>query len=168
MTKPNEKQEKKKTSETENDNKKQIDELTNLVKRIQADFENYKKRIETEQEQFRKIAAKHVLKDLLTIADNIELSLNHAHNPQEFQKGIELIKNQLHSLLESHNVKAVESKGKRFDPKYHEALMAEEADEEDIILEEFQKGYVHCDVPLRTAKVKVSKRRQNAAQTNPN
>jgi len=46
--------------------------------------------------------------------------------------------------------------------------MTEESDEEDIILEEFQKGYVHCDIPLRTAKVKVSKKRQNDPQNNAN
>ncbi|MEM3127254.1 MAG: nucleotide exchange factor GrpE, partial [Candidatus Woesearchaeota archaeon] len=149
--------------------KQQVEELTNLVKRVQADFENYRKRMEAEQDRFKQMAAQHVLKDLLTIVDSLELSLNHVHNHQEFQKGIELIKHQLHSLLESYKVKPFQSKGKKFDPKYHEALIAEEAEEDDIVLDEFQKGYLHYDEVLRPAKVKVSKKKKDIenAQTNP-
>lgn len=161
------KEEKEKT--LNDDYKKQVEELTNLVKRIQADFENYRKRMEAEQERFKQHATRHVLKDLLTIIDGLELSLNHVHNPQEFQKGIELIKAQLNSLLELHHVKPINAKGQKFDPKYHEALMVEESGEEDLVLEEFQKGYLHHDDVLRPAKVKVSKKRkevENAEQTN--
>ena len=55
----------------------------------------------------------------------------------------------------------MESIGKQFDPEFHDALSSEESDEkENIILDEFQKGYFLNEKVIRHAKVKVAKKKE--------
>lgn len=130
-----------------------IDELTLLLKRIQADFENYKKRIGREQREFAAKANKEMIKQMLPVLDSFEIALNNQKN-----SGFEMVYQQFLSLLKNQGLEPIGAEGK-FDPYKHEALMQEEADEEGIILEEFQKGYKFREDIIRPAKVKVSKLR---------
>ena len=60
--------------------------------------------------------------------------------------------------LESIGVKPIEAVGQKFDPNYHNAVMHvedEEADE-NVIVEEFQKGYLYRDTVVRHSMVKVA------------
>ena len=76
----------------------------------------------------------------------------------EFTKGVELIYAQFFTTLEKIGLKKIDTKDKMFDPNYHEVLMNEESDKEkDIILEEFQIGYMLGDKVLRPSKVKIAK-----------
>jgi len=147
------KKEAKKTDEKE----QKIEELTETLQRLQAEFENYKKYIEKSKAEFLKYAHADIIEKLLPVLDSFELALKNTSDKEKLIKGIELIYTQLYSLLEREGLKKIEANGK-FDPHLHEVLLKEESDkEEDLILEELQKGYMLGEKVLRHSKVKVSK-----------
>lgn len=146
------------------DKDKKIAELTELAQRVQADFENYIKRAEQEQKNFIVNANKDIIKRLLPVLDSFELALKNTQNPEEFKKGVELMHAQLFSVLGNEGLKHIEAKGQKFDPHKHEAFLQEEAEEEGVVLEELQKGYLLNDSVLRHSKVKISKKRENAKE----
>ena len=133
--------------------------------RLYAEFDNARKRMEREKAEFIKYANEEIIIDFLGILDNLERSVEAAKaNHQDytaFLKGIEMVMNQVYEMLSKNNVKPMDIKGKMFDHNCHEILMQEESDEEEgVILEEFQKGYYFGDRVVRTAKVKVAKKRE--------
>ena len=141
----------------------QIDDLTDTLKRVQAEFENYKKRSEKENLQLIKNANAGLIKELLPVLDSFELAIknsNNTDNPDviKFKKGLELIYAQLYSILEDNGLRIIETQNKKFDPYKHEVLMVKECEkDDDIILQEFQKGYMLNDIVLRHSKVMISK-----------
>ena len=75
-----------------------------------------------------------------------------------FVKGMEQIYKQLMTTLEGIGVKPIEAVGNEFDPDFHNAVMHVESEEvgENIIVEEFQKGYMYRDSVVRHSMVKVA------------
>src|SRR3989338_6544587 len=138
----------------------QLVEMTDILKRTQANFENYRKQSELRMQEMIKVAGKHVIMQLLPVIDHFELSLKHCtieKNQPEFYEGIQLIHSQMQVLLEQNGVHPIETVGKKFDPYLHEALLKVPSDEEEgMILEEFQKGYLLHNQVIRHAKVKIS------------
>ena len=132
------------------------------VLRIAADFENSKKRLEREREISLKYAEENILKELLPGIDNIERAMDQgkeANNMESLLEGLELTRNGLLATLEKYGVAPIDSIGKPFDPNIHEALAMEETDEMEpnMVLREFQRGYIYRDRLLRPSKVVVSK-----------
>ena len=139
-----------------------LQESEEKVLRLAADFENSKKRLEREREISLKYAEENILKELLPGIDNIERAMDQgqeAHNMESLLHGVELTRDGLLATLEKYGVKAIDSIGQPFDPNIHEALAMEETDamEPNMVLREFQKGYVYRDRLLRPSKVVVSK-----------
>ena len=142
--------------------KKKLQESEDRILRIAADFENTKKRLERERDTSLKYAEENILKDLLPGIDNIERAMaqaKEANNIESLLEGVGLTRDGLVATLEKYGVKAIESVGEPFDPNIHEALAMEETDAMDpnMVLREFQKGYLYKDRLLRPAKVIVSK-----------
>ncbi len=140
----------------------QIAELTDKVKRQMAEFDNFRKRTEKEKSAMFEVGAKSVLEKLLPVVDNFERGL--AAIPEANKKdptavGMEMIYKQLMKTLEELDVKAIEAVGQEFSPEFHNAVMQCEEDgvEENIIVEEFQKGYLYRGSVLRYSMVKVNK-----------
>jgi molecular chaperone GrpE len=135
-----------------------ISELTDSLQRLQAEFENYKKRTDKEKNEFVKYAEGKFILKILPILDSFELALKDVSVDEKFVKGMEMVFAQFYSVLESEEVRPIESIGKKFDPYKHEVLMKEFSDkEEDTVIEELQRGYMLNDAVLRHSKVKVSK-----------
>ena len=89
--------------------------------------------------------------------DSFEIALKNTSEHEKFVKGIQMIYSQIYSILSSNGLKKIDAVGKKFDPYKHEVLMKEESEkEDDIVLEEFQKGYMLNDKVIRHSKVKVS------------
>ena len=131
------------------------------MQRLQAEFENYKKRVDNERAVFAKCANIDLIKKLLPFIDDFELALKNCREKDDFYKGIELIYSHLIDTLHSQGLKIIEAEGKKFDPYFHEALLTEETDkEENMVLEEMQKGYMLNDKVIRHVKVKVSKKKK--------
>jgi molecular chaperone GrpE len=139
-----------------------LQESEDKVLRLAADFDNTRKRLDREREISLKYAEENILKELLPGIDNIERAMDQgkdANNVESLLEGIGLTRNGLMATLEKYGVKAIDSVGQPFDPNIHEALAMEETDEMEpnMVLREFQKGYVYKDRLLRPSKVVVSK-----------
>jgi molecular chaperone GrpE len=130
--------------------------------RVSADFENYKKRAAREMEEVRKYANQSLLKEMLSVVDNLELAINSSNDgkntDQTLIEGLNLTLNEILRVFEKFNVTPIEAQGKTFDPAYHEAVMREETDDypENSVISEFQKGYLIHDRLLRPAMVVVA------------
>ena len=138
-----------------------IEELTDRLTRQMAEFDNFRKRTEKEKSQMYVIGAKDIIEKILPVVDNFERGI--AAVPEEeksnpFAEGMEKIYKQLMTTLEEIGVKPIEAVGQEFDPDFHNAVMHVEDEEvgENIITEEFQKGYLYRDSVVRHSMVKVA------------
>jgi len=130
------------------------------LQRLQAEFVNYKKRIEKERLEFSDFFKSELASSLLPVIDDFEHMLNHTNDEDnEFLTGIRLIYQKLLGVLEVQGLKPVEAVGRKFDPRFHEAVLIETIDdgEDDIVAEEWRKGYLFNERLLRPAQVKVLK-----------
>lgn len=139
----------------------QIEELTDRLKRSMAEFDNYRKRTEKEKAAMYEIGAKDIIEKLLPVVDNFERGLAaipEAEEKSAFAEGMDKIYKQLIKMLEDAGVKPIESVGQPFDPNFHNAVMhvEDEAFGENIVAEEFQKGYLYRDSVVRHSMVKVA------------
>ena len=138
-----------------------IEELTDRLTHQMAEFDNFRKRTEKEKSQMYEIGAKDIIEKILPVVDNFERGI--AAVPEEeksnpFAEGMEKIYKQLMTTLEEIGVKPIEAVGQEFDPDFHNAVMHVEDEEvgENIITEEFQKGYLYRDSVVRHSMVKVA------------
>ena len=144
--------------ETEEKNQ-EAEEYLSMVQRLQAEFENYKKRAERERIEYTEQANSQLVLKLLSVLDNFERGLASENSDSDsFRKGVVMIFSQLKSILEAEGLSVIEAEGEEFDPYYHEAVLTEVGDYDDIIIEEFEKGYMFKTKVLRPSKVKVGKR----------
>lgn len=163
-TKDTESKEKKKffaKKEKKDKKDEKIEELTDRLTRQMAEFDNFRKRTEREKSQMYEIGAKDIIEKILPVIDNFERGL--AAVPEEskedpFVEGMEKIYKQIMTTLEGVGVKPIEAVGQEFNPDFHNAVMHVEDEEagENIITEEFQKGYMYHDSVVRHSMVKLS------------
>lgn len=130
--------------------------------RLAADFENTRKRLDRERETSLKYAEENILKELLPGIDNLERAMEQGRetdNVASLLEGVALTRDGLLGTFEKFGVKPIVSVGEPFDPNLHEALGMETSTEmaENMVLREFQKGYLYKDRLLRAAKVIVSR-----------
>ena len=157
-----EKEEKKGFFSKKKDKKdEQIEELTDRLKRNMAEFDNYRKRTEKEKAAMYEVGARSVIEKLLPIVDNFERGLAAVPEGEEksaFAEGMDKIYKQVLKMLEDMGVKPIEAVGQPFDPNFHNAVMHVEDEEagENIIVEEFQKGYIYKGFVVRHSMVKVA------------
>lgn len=129
--------------------------------RLMAEFENMRKRTEKESKRMYDIGAKEVLEKLLPVIDNFEraqMAVTEEQKEDAFVQGIDRIYRQLIEYLTSVNVEPMNAEGKEFDPELHNAVMHIEDDtyNENVVLEELQKGYMYKEEVLRHSMVKVA------------
>jgi len=137
-----------------------LDDLRQTLLRRQADFDNYRKRIEKERADDSKRATARVVEGLIPVIDGFEHALA-AHREKEYEvysKGFELIYKQLLDNVSRMGVERLDPTGKVFDPHLHQAIMQVEDENfgSNIVVEEFQKGYILKDRVIRPAMVKVN------------
>ncbi|UCD80673.1 MAG: nucleotide exchange factor GrpE [Desulfobacterales bacterium] len=145
--------------------------------RVSAEFENYKKRTSREMEEFRKYSNQSLIKEMLSVVDNLELAMNSTDGQKTIDKGLleglEMTHKEILKVFEKFNVTPISAQGQTFDPTFHEAVMQEETDDvpENTVVNELQKGYLIHDRLLRPAMVVVakskSKKDNNDPQANP-
>jgi len=128
---------------------------------LQAEFQNYRRRITDEKAALDKFAGEKIIKEMLPIVDNFERGLAAAKATSNFESligGVAGVMKQMEALLQKSGVTPIESVGKEFDPKLHEAIGV--ADESDLpantVVEELQRGYLMHERVLRPSLVKVS------------
>lgn len=136
-------------------------EYKELLQRLQAEFENYKKRTEKEMQQHKEYAVAYFIKKLLPMLDSFELALKNNCSTEMLRKGLELIYVQLHTTLAAEGLKPINAVGEKFDPYVHEAIVHQASEQDNIVIEEMQRGYIFKDAVLRHSKVKVGKKIKN-------
>ena len=136
----------------------QIEDLTDRLKRSMAEFDNYRKRTEKEKSSMYIIGAKDIVEKMLPIVDNFERGLAQAPEDDPFAEGMKMIYKQMMTAFDEMGVKPIEAVGKDFDPNLHNAVMhvEDESVGENIVVEEFQKGYTYKDFVVRHSMVKVA------------
>lgn len=156
-----EKKEKKKKKDKKDKLQEQIDELNDKLLRNRAEFENFRKRSEREKSQMYEIGAGNIVEKILPIIDNFERGL--AAVPEDealkaFKEGFDMIYKQFMTTLDEIGVKPIEAVNNQFDPEYHNAVMHIDDDEfeENVVVEEFQKGYTYHERVIRHSMVKVA------------
>ena len=140
----------------------ELKEMSEKYLRLYAEFDNYKKRVNKDKEELLKYGQESILYELLTVIDNLELALKHASDEVStgLIQGVEITYKELMKTLEKFGLTAVEAEGKTFDPSVHHAMSQVERDdvEENIVVEEYRKGYKLKDKVLRPSLVSVSKK----------
>ena len=156
------KEEKSKTSffgkKKKDKSEQKVEELTDRLKRTMAEFDNFRKRTEKEKSSMYIIGAKEIVEKILPVVDNFERGLVQAQEGDAFADGMKMIYKQLTTTLDELGVKPIEAVGKEFNPDFHNAVMHVEDEEvgENIVVEEFQKGYTYKDFVVRHSMVKVA------------
>ena len=138
-----------------------IEELTDKLTRQMAEFDNFRKRTEKEKSQMYEVGAKDIIEKILPVVDNFERGLDAVKEEEKedpFVQGMEKVYKHLVTTLEGIEVKPIEAVGQPFDPNFHNAVMHVEDENfgENIVAEEFQKGYTYRDSVVRHSMVKVA------------
>jgi len=139
------------------------DEVFAKLQRLSADYTNFQKRIPRQIADSVAYEKENIIKSLLPALDNFEHTLQNAHSTENVNvlvKGIRIIYDQMLDILRCYGVEQVQALGEEFDPAVHQAVIRKnEPDQnENVVLEEFQKGYKLNGRIIRPSKVVVNKR----------
>jgi len=140
---------------------KKCDEYFDMLQRTAAEFDNYKKRTVKEKEALYSEAVSSVVTAFLPVIDSVERALllsSDESSDKSIREGIELINKQIKSVMKNLGVEEIKSIGETFNPDLHNAVMHIEDDSygQNVVVEEFQKGYKFKDKVIRYSMVKVA------------
>jgi len=138
-----------------------LQEAENRYLRLHADFENSRRRARIDLEATQKYRAQGLITNLLPALDNFERALQIEPDNDQTKallQGMEMVYRSLSEALKSEGLEAIEAVGNAFDPHLHQAVMqVEDANfESNVVVEEFQKGYMLKDKVIRPSMVKVN------------
>ena len=136
------------------------DEIYDKYLRLAAEYDNFRKRTDREKSDLAAYATARTVEKLLPVLDNLDkASQNKGEDIKAFGDGIDMITKNFTDILNSAGVKEIEALGKEFNPELHNAISTEESDgdNENIVVEVYQKGYAIDDKVIRHAIVKVAK-----------
>ena len=126
--------------------------------RLAAEYDNYRRRSQKEKENTYSDGKADTVLKLLPVYDNLARALKAECSDPNFYKGVEMTMTQLLGIFEKLGVTPIEAEGQPFDPAEHNAVVhvEDEAMGENIVVEEFQKGFKLNDKVIRFAMVKVA------------
>lgn len=138
-----------------------IEELNDKYMRTFAEFDNFRKRTEKEKAAMFEVGAKSIVERILPIVDSFERGLATVSEEQKeepFVEGMDKVYKQLMTSLEEAGVKPIDALNQEFNPDFHNAVMHVEDENvgENIVIEEFQKGYIYREGVVRHSMVKVA------------
>ena len=141
---------------------KEKEDLIGQLQRVSADYANFQKRVSRQVSDSAAYQKEWVIKSLLPVLDNLEHTLLNAGSAEDVDvlvKGIQITHDQMLDILKSHDVEQIQALGEMFDPSRHEAIMrrSEPEREDNVVLEEFQKGYMLNERAIRPSRVIVNK-----------
>ena len=133
--------------------------LKDQLLRTAAEYDNFRKRSDREKKAIYADATADAVTELLSVADNLERALAQEEcSAEDLRKGVEMVLNQLHAAFHKLNVSEMGAVGEPFDPALHNAVshVEDEALEENVISQVFQKGYRIGEKVIRHAMVQVA------------
>ena len=144
--------------EEENEFEKKYNDVNEKYLRTLAEYDNYRKRTIKEKESIYPEAKAVVVEKFLPVLDNFQRAIDSAENKDAFYEGVVMLKKQMDEVLGALGVEEIKAVGEEFNPEVHNAVMHVEDEEsgENIIVEEFQRGYKIGDRVIRHSMVKVA------------
>ena len=126
--------------------------------RLLAEYDNFRRRTVKEKEQIYTDVRGETVKKLFPVYDSLSRALTQTAEDDPSRKGLEMIMAQFETALKGLNVTVIEAVGQPFDANLHNAVMhvEDESVGENIIVEEFEKGFKIGDKVLRYSVVKVA------------
>ena len=126
--------------------------------RLAAEFDNFRKRTIKEKEASYGNGKSDAVSKLLPIYDILERAVNQPTEDAAYKKGVELTMTELVKIFTGLGVEIFGQPGDSFDPALHNAVMHVEDEElgENVVAEEFLKGYMYKDTVIRHSMVKVA------------
>ncbi|MBR2883651.1 MAG: nucleotide exchange factor GrpE [Clostridia bacterium] len=145
-------------AEEENEFEKKWQDVNEKYMRTLAEYDNYRKRTIKEKESIYPEAKAVVVEKFLPVMDNFQRALDSAEEKNPFYEGVAMVKKQMDEVLTALGVEEINAVGEEFNPELHNAVMHVDDEEagENIIVEEFQKGYRIGDRVIRHSMVKVA------------
>ena len=145
-------------AEEENEFEKKWQDVNEKYMRTLAEYDNYRKRTIKEKESIYPEAKAVVVEKFLPVMDNFQRALDSAEEKNPFYEGVAMVKKQMDEVLTALGVEEIKAVGEQFNPELHNAVMHVDDEEagENIIVEEFQKGYKIGDRVIRHSMVKVA------------
>lgn len=142
----------------ENEFEKKYNDVNEKYMRTLAEYDNYRKRTIKEKEGIYPEAKAVVVEKFLPVMDNFQRAIDSAENKDPFYEGVVMLKKQMDDVLTALGVEEIKSVGEEFNPEFHNAVMHVEDEEqgENVIVEEFQKGYKIGERVIRHSMVKVA------------
>jgi molecular chaperone GrpE len=131
--------------------------------RLLADLENTKKRLTRTSALEVETQKETMLKDILPIADGLDLALMHTSREEDSRnilQGIEMNRNLLGKFFSKYNVEEMEALGQPFDPSLHESvgMVRYPGVAPNTVVRVEKKGYLHGGKLLRPAQVLIVSR----------
>ena len=142
----------------ENEFQKKWQDVNEKYMRTLAEYDNYRKRTIKEKESIYPEAKAVVVEKFLPVMDNFQRALDSAEEKDAFYEGVAMVKKQMDEVLTALGVEEISAVGEEVNPELHNAVMHIDDEEkgENIIVEEFQKGYRIGDRVIRHSMVKVA------------
>jgi molecular chaperone GrpE len=149
-----------------------IKDLEDKLVRSYAEIENQRRRFEKEKEDAFDYGGFSFAKEALNLVDNLERSKVSLENDESLKntealkktiEHLEIINNDMISILKKNNIEEIKSINQKLDPNFHQAIMEIEDDKKEsgTIVQEIQKGFMIKDRLLRPSLVAVSKKPSN-------
>lgn len=133
--------------------------LKDQLLRTIAEFENFRKRTAKEKSELILNGGKRVIKDILTIVDDLErAAMDKSEDPAAIKEGVKMINNKFVKTLEGLGVKKIETEDADFNTDFHEAIAMVPGmgdDKKGKVIDCVQSGYTMNDEVIRHAKVAV-------------
>lgn len=152
------------------DARRLADDYLDRIRRMQAEFENYRKHIDREREETIKYANEKLISELVVVYESLERGAESAKNcgNPSFAEGMQMVLRQFREILEREGLSVIPAVGEKFDPFRHEAVMLTPtaSGEDNMVVEELQRGYMLKNRVLRYSKVRVSKKIEEQKTTN--
>ena len=142
-----------------------VEKNFDLYVRSQAEIDNLKKRFQKDKADLYKFSNESLIKQLLSVVDNLEKAIEHSENENSLdtlREGVKLTLKGLMDILEKAGLELVKALGGPFDPNFHEAVSEQEdkSVKPGTVLQELQKGYMLNQRLIRPSMVIVSKNGQ--------
>ena len=145
-------------AEKEPDFKSQLAAEKDKYLRLLAEYDNFRRRSQKEKENIYTDVRGETLKKFLPVYDSLWRALTQTAEDDPARKGLEMIMTQYENALTQLGVSLIEAVGQPFDANFHNAVMhvEDESVGENIVVEEFEKGFKIGDKVLRYSVVKVA------------
>ena len=126
--------------------------------RLIAEYDNFRKRSARERENIYTDVRVETVTKFLPVYDNLQRAMSTQTADEAYKKGVEMTFNQLKQVMASLGVEEIPAEGEIFDPEVHNAVMHVEDGNfgENVIVEEFQKGFKLGGRVIRFSMVKVA------------